>query len=126
MPEPSLIEQLPDIFKSGKEGIEFVKTVIRNMPNGKKKEKAKAELAKIERAMKLKEAETAQTLGYKLCKCTFPPQNMLSEGYHKRYNKEIFRCPKCGKQTPSEHYFAQMDRSNEAVRQYVNRKNRRV
>ncbi|GEM77006.1 hypothetical protein [Vibrio sagamiensis] len=41
------------------------------------------------------EAQIAQALGYQLCKCTFPPQIMLSVGY--RDFEEAFECKLCGK-----------------------------
>ena len=54
------------------------------------------------------EAQIAQSLGYNLCQCTFPPQIMLSQGRYPGRVEEFFKCPKCAKQEPSEHYFHEM------------------
>ncbi len=40
----------------------------------------------------------AQALRYEICRCTFPPQIMLSQGY--RENREHFQCPRCGNTWP--------------------------
>ncbi|WP_444890630.1 hypothetical protein [Microbulbifer sp. DLAB2-AA] len=65
------------------------------LPNSKDKDLIDKGLNEAEKASKLAEAQIAQALGYNLCKCTFPPQIMLSAGY--KENIEDFRCPKCSK-----------------------------
>jgi hypothetical protein len=76
--------------------------------DGAAKQAAATGLLEAERATRLAEAQIAQALGYKLCQCAFPPHIMLSEGYEPRYGEEIFRCPACKKQLPSEKYFESM------------------
>jgi hypothetical protein len=83
----------------------LVKDVRDALPEGEKKAAVALTLFEAERAVKIAEAQIAQALGYHLCQCTFPPQIMLSEGRHPD-GDEIFRCPACKKQEPSEQRFA--------------------
>jgi hypothetical protein len=53
--------------------------------------KADAEIAKAEIALKNGEAELAKKLGFRLCRCEFPPPIML---WDKGRRKSV--CPKCG------------------------------
>lgn len=68
------------------------------LPDNDKKKSMEDKLDAAEKATKTAEAQIAQSLGYQLCKCTFPPQIMLSAGY--RENREEFRCPACEKTWP--------------------------
>ena len=56
-------------------------------------------LMEADKAVKFAEAQIAQALGYNLCKCTFPPQVMLSKGYKETNytHQEEFVCPLCHK-----------------------------
>lgn len=63
------------------------------LPEGAEKEVVEQSLEKAERDSKLAEAQIAQALRYEICRCTFPPQIMLSQGY--RENRETFQCPSC-------------------------------
>ena len=58
----------------------------------KKKEEAGLALERAEAALKRSDAALAQTLGYQLRQCTFPPQIML-------WNEELQQtaCPNCGR-----------------------------
>lgn len=68
------------------------------LPTGSDKETVEKSLEAAERASKLAETQIAQALGYHLCKCTFPPQVMLSKGY--KGSQEHFQCPSCKKTWP--------------------------
>ncbi|MGD0267143.1 MAG: hypothetical protein ABSD47_19670 [Candidatus Methylomirabilota bacterium] len=68
------------------------------LPDDDKKKSMEEKLDAAEKATKTAEARIAQSLGYQLCKCTFPPQIMLSAG--NRENYEEFRCPACKKIWP--------------------------
>ncbi|MCU7844704.1 MAG: hypothetical protein KZQ93_12770 [Candidatus Thiodiazotropha sp. (ex Monitilora ramsayi)] len=69
------------------------------LPESQDKEAIEKSLAEADKAAKMAEAQLAQALGYKLCKCTFPPQIMLSNGYKEdNYaQQEEFICPLCKK-----------------------------
>lgn len=69
------------------------------LPDSKDKEAIEKTLEEADKAVKLAEAQIAQVLCYKLCKCTFPPQIMLSNGYKEvdYSQQEEFICPLCKK-----------------------------
>jgi hypothetical protein len=73
------------------------------LPESQDKEAIEQSLAQADNASKLAEAQIAQALGYTLCKCTFPPQIMLSSGYKlKNYShREEYICPTCSKSSIS-------------------------
>ena len=54
---------------------------------------AKIAIKEADTAFKLAESEIAQNLGYQLCRCTWPPQIMLS--IEQEEHGEKFQCPKC-------------------------------
>ena len=62
----------------------------------KKKEEAGLAVERAEAALKRSDAPLAQTLGYQLRQCTFPPQIML-------WNEELQQtaCPNCGRKIKS-------------------------
>lgn len=110
-----MIPDVPDVataitaFKTSfdlvRSALGLVKDVKDALPEGEKKETLTLAIAEAEKASRIAEAQAAQALGYKVCQCTFPPQIMLSEGRHSD-GDEIFRCPTCKKQEPSEQRFA--------------------
>ncbi|MEH6544576.1 MAG: hypothetical protein V7721_11620 [Porticoccaceae bacterium] len=69
------------------------------LPDSKNKEAIEKSLEEADKAAKLAEAQIAHALGYELCKCTFPPQIMLSNGYKEvdYSQQEEFICPLCKK-----------------------------
>ncbi len=81
------------------EAIGLVRNVQDTLPDSEEKESIEKSLVEASKAAKLAEAQIANVLGYKLCKCTFPPQIMLSQGYKETNysHKEEFVCPKCNK-----------------------------
>ena len=86
------------------------------LPKGDKRDKAELEIAAAERSLKLSEAVAARSLGYKLCQCEFPPNIMLSAGYHPRHDKEIYKCPKCDNQVPTKAYFEKRDKFSAPIK----------
>lgn len=57
-------------------------------------------IAIAETALKVTEAELAKKLGYRICRCTFPPQVML---WNQRRRKDV--CAKCGRVYPPDHPY---------------------
>jgi hypothetical protein len=89
-------------------GVALAKEANELSGNSGAKAAAAESLVAAERAVRLAEAEIAKSLGYHLCKCKFPPEIMLSEGHEHEFGAEVFRCPSCQKQEPSEQWFRNM------------------
>lgn len=81
------------------ETIGLVKKTQEILPESDSKKAIEKSLDEAIKATKLAEAQIAQALGYNLCKCTFPPQVMLSNGYKETNYAQIeeFICPLCKK-----------------------------
>jgi hypothetical protein len=79
------------LFRSLLGSVKDVKDIL---PKGAQKEQFESALANAERQTALVESQLALLLGYKLCKCEFPPHPMLRSGTID--GRENFRCPKCG------------------------------
>lgn len=82
----------------GRQAIGLVKQTKDLLPESHDKKAIEKSLEEADKAAKMAEAQIAQALGYRLCKCTFPPQIMLSKGYREvNYSQqEEFVCPLCG------------------------------
>ena len=97
------IEDVGKGFGALKDAIGLTREVITWMRNRKGSDKDVEVIVKklddAEKATKLAEAQIAQSLGYQICKCAFPPTIMLSVEH--RDLVEIFKCPRCGKKYPS-------------------------
>lgn len=94
-----------DAIEGIKQGFDLLRTALGAakdakdlLPESKEKESVAKRIEEAERAVQLGEAQIAQALGYHLCKCTFPPQIMLSKGYEQ--SQEKFECPKCSHYWP--------------------------
>lgn len=92
------IAALISAVELGNKAISLFKKTIELIPNGPEKEVVDKSFNEAEKAFKLAEVKTAQELGYQLCKCTWPPQIMLSIGYEEYDEK--FKCPKCNRIWP--------------------------
>ena len=81
------------------EAIGLAKKTHDLLPESDDKEAIGKSLEQADKASKLAEAQIAQALGYELCKCTFPPQIMVSNGYKldSHMHKEEYICPACKK-----------------------------
>ncbi len=80
-------ETLTNGFRSLGDVIHILKEAKDLLPKNRR-EPIEKKLEEAERDAKLARAQIAQGLGYELCRCTFPPQIMLSNG-------EQEQCPKC-------------------------------
>ena len=81
------------IAKTAKEILGIAKDTKDLLPEGPKKSEITLKIEKAETDLSIAEAEAAQRLGYRLCRCTYPPQIML---FDKSAN--VLRCPntECG------------------------------
>jgi hypothetical protein len=80
-----------------KSAFDLVKGILGTLPKDKASEVGK-EIEKAEEALKQSEGELAKKLGFRLCRCTWPPQIML---WDKQTRKNI--CPSCGDFYPPIH-----------------------
>lgn len=116
LPDAVVVKTAIDGVKTGLElfrtAIGLTKEAKELVADGVQKDTISRSLDEAEKASRLAEAQIARALGYHLCQCTFPPQIMLSAGRHPR-GIEVFKCPNCGKQEPSEQYFREMDEVDE-------------
>ena len=76
------------------EALDSLKALKDFLPKGTNREQAESKLADAERQIALGESQLAASLGYKLCKCAFPPTIMLRTGLVD--GRENFTCHKCG------------------------------
>ena len=104
------LQDVSDIFRIIKDALGFMKTAVGFLPKGENRDEAERQIQAAEEALRRADVRLAKDLDYKLCQCTFPPQIMLSTGRHPVHDEEIFECPRCKKQEPSEHRFQQLDR----------------
>lgn len=94
----SAYEMLKNGLSLFKDAISVAKGAKDLLPSGEMKDAIGKSLGAAENATQLAEAQIAQALGYRLCQCTFPPQIMLSKGYHGE--SERLECPSCKKGWP--------------------------
>lgn len=106
IPDLSLIK---GAFEMARMGLGSLREAQRSVESSLEREVAEEKLAEAERTLDLAEGQVAKALGYKLCQCVFPPQIMLSQGLHHKYNSEVFKCPECGRQDPPEKHFEWLD-----------------
>ena len=81
------------------EAIGLVKKTNDILPESDNKESVEKSLNEASKAVRIAEAQIANALGYNLCKCTFPPQIMLFNGYRENNYSQVeeFVCPACQK-----------------------------
>lgn len=109
-----------------KEGFEFLRSAIgvlkdaKELLPGDKKAAVESSVSNAERSFQIAEAQMAQALGFHLCKCDWPPKIMTSKGYHPQRDEEVFECPACKMQKPSQQHFDDLDR-REARRREAHR-----
>jgi hypothetical protein len=89
---------------AAKAGIEALKSAWSLLPRGPDKDALASKIEEAEQAIGMADAKLAKELGYKLCKCTFPPQIML---WNKEKRTNI--CSLCGNEDPPQPTFHMPD-----------------
>jgi len=82
------IQGLTEALGLATQGLSTLKSFKDLLPTGKQEQFAQ-EVKGVEKAMKIAEAKAAEELGYKLCRCEFPPIIMKLE------KNGAWVCPKC-------------------------------
>ncbi|MFH0795104.1 MAG: hypothetical protein V2A74_13850 [bacterium] len=92
------IKGLTEALVLGKGALDIVKGVVDLLPGSPKRKLAEETLQMAEKAFQIAEAEAARSLGYIVCRCTWPPTIGLSTGPNPDDpHSEIFKCDKCGR-----------------------------
>jgi NAD-dependent SIR2 family protein deacetylase len=120
--DPSTWQSLKDAFSSFREAIGLAKDAKELLHEGPQKEAVTKAISQAENSAGLAEAQIAKSLGYEICRCTFPPQIMLMKRKHETRNMPISVCPKCGSQEPTEDIVRQWNDRDQEVREIVRRK----
>ncbi|MFZ1884918.1 MAG: hypothetical protein WAU53_15290 [Rhodoplanes sp.] len=112
----------PSTWKALKDGISFLREAIgltRDAKNlladGSQKAVIDEALTEAGRSAAIAESTIASSLGYPLCRCTFPPQIMLLVGRNSRPDKPIYRCSACGNQEPSAEKIMQWAEAHRSI-----------
>ena len=97
MEELQLVKVAFDTMRSALGLMKDAKDVL---PEGPRREAIEQSLDASENQLQIAEAEIAQSLGYPLCRCAFPPTPMLKIGYRTHGGPEegvtdVHECPKC-------------------------------
>ena len=93
------IESFNQYLSAAATALGLFKNIRAELPEGPLADEAGLQIQAAEKALGESKAKMAQALGYRLCHCTFPPEPMLSVGYHQTHgHEEVFRCPRCEKQ----------------------------
>jgi hypothetical protein len=109
MTDQTTIGLLKDALDAMKGVLEFFKLTRDLSKDDKEKAALGVTIESAEKKMRAAEAQIAQAFGYEICKCTYPPQIMLSVGHHPVHGNEMFSCAKCGAKRPTDHEIARMD-----------------
>jgi len=95
--EKCIMDALQDITEfvvTAKGTLDLLRSAWELLPTlHKHRNEVRQKLEKAENSLKESEAAAAKALGYKLCRCTFPPQIML---WKKAEGVNV--CPECGNQ----------------------------
>ncbi|HKR19737.1 MAG TPA: hypothetical protein VJS41_06300 [Stellaceae bacterium] len=75
--------------------LELFKGATETLPDSARKTAIADSVEQAEREIRLGETQIALALGYHLCRCTFPPQIMVSVGHTS--GQHAFQCPDCKK-----------------------------
>ena len=116
--DPSTWKSLKDAIAFFRDAIGLAKDANNLLNEGAQKDAVAKALSQAEHSAALAEAQIAQSLGYELCRCTFPPQIMLLVGRHPSPDKPIYRCSTCGNQEPSEAKLRQWDESRRSLEEH--------
>ncbi|TAL81951.1 MAG: hypothetical protein EPN75_03320 [Beijerinckiaceae bacterium] len=81
---------------AGKGAVDLMRSAWQLMPKGERKDQIEEKVTQVETALRASDAALAQALGYKLCRCTFPPQIMLW-----RQSEGTNICELCGSKDPT-------------------------
>jgi hypothetical protein len=80
---------------AAKSALDIIKGIRSELPKGPEADTAQKKIEEAESALKNSKAALAKSLGFRLCKCEFPPQIMLWRAAERSHI-----CPACGDRFP--------------------------
>lgn len=80
---------------ASKDALELLKIAFGMLPKGPERDRIEVSIKKAEEAIRASDAKLAKELGFRLCRCTFPPTPML---WNK--NERASFCQICGDKFP--------------------------
>jgi len=87
--------RLVGLFTAAKTALDIIRGIRSELPKGAEADEAQQKIEEAESALKRSKAELAKSLGFRLCKCQFPPEIML---WDRTERASIF--PTCGDRNP--------------------------
>jgi len=102
-------QDFAEFLNVGKGTVDLLKSAASLLPVGKNRDEIEQKVQAAAALLARNDAKLAKELGYSLCRCTYPPQIMLSKGHHEVHGMEVSVCPKCNSQNPSEYSIRQRD-----------------
>ncbi|NIY75150.1 hypothetical protein HED22_05790 [Thalassospira sp. HF15] len=99
-------------FDSVRSILAIIKETKDVLPDASKKEALDLTIEQSKSQLLIAESQIAQSLGYPLCRCQFPPTPMLKVGYRTPYGtrepKDVHECPKCKQTDAGNNTFSRM------------------
>lgn len=85
------LAEVTTFLSAAKSALDIFRGIRAELPQGAQSEAIAAKIEEADKAVRTSEAELAKALGYRLCRCTFPPQIMLW-----RQDEQATVCSSCG------------------------------
>lgn len=100
-------------FDTLRSALGLIRDVKDVLPDSANTQVIEASLKASEQQMAIAEVQIAQSLGYALCRCTFPPTPMLKVGHRSPRNGtttslDVNECPKCHQNDAAPWDFSRM------------------
>ena len=83
--------------------LDGLKAARDKLPEGKDKEAVVKKIEEVEHAILHAKAELGESLGFVLCQCTWPAQVMVPVAPSENAERDLLKCPNCGKQLSRPH-----------------------
>ncbi len=85
------MDEIKVYFSAASQVLSIFKQAKDLLPESKEKDEASKALVKAESSFKAAEAQFAQSMGFELCQCAWPPNIMILKHEHDEY-----QCKECG------------------------------
>jgi hypothetical protein len=98
------LSDLKNVFDALRSMLGTIKDAKDILPDSEQKQAIELSIEASEKQLLIAEAQIADSLGYELCRCIFPPVIMLKVGYREDQRNDmalvdVYECPKCKQNT---------------------------